>query len=63
MVIELQKEKARRAIGSSVIRCPVCGSPLSFRDDVPFCRQKNCPFTRWYDGAHTEQVIETIRRC
>jgi endogenous inhibitor of DNA gyrase (YacG/DUF329 family) len=63
MVIELQKKKTRRAIGSSVIRCPVCGSPLSFRDDVPFCRQKNCPFTRWYDGSHTEQVIETIRRC
>ena len=63
MVIELQKEKTRRSIGSAVIECPACGKPLSFRDQIPFCRTENCPFAKWYDGSRAAQIIETIRRC
>ena len=51
MVIDLDKERNRRAIGTNVQRCVFCDKPLSFRDDNPFCRNPDCVFVRIFDGA------------
>ena len=67
MVIELQRERARKQAGSAVIPCPVCGNPLSFRDEEPFCRTKGCPFADWYAGVELRhrsyaELSECMRR-
>ena len=39
MTTNLTTERTRRLIGRRVERCPFCDKPLSFRDNVPFCRE------------------------
>ena len=39
MTTNLTTERTRRLIGRRVEHCPFCDKPLSFRDNVPFCRE------------------------
>lgn len=36
--------------------CPVCGRPLSARDDTPFCRNPKCCFNLWGTTLIKEEV-------
>lgn len=54
------KQKDHYPIGINVQRCPVCNRPLSFRDEVPFCRSKFCIFSYYWDDVCTHEQKDKL---
>ena len=54
----LTTERTRRTIGRRVEHCPFCDRPLSFRDNVPFCR-KCALFGKAIVDGKKAQITET----
>ena len=42
-------ERTKATLGTKTIKCPVCEKPLSFRNEIPFCRTAGCSFEKWFD--------------